>query len=284
MKIEVPNKDFNLIHTFDCGQCFRWNRDFDGSYTGVAGGKAVRMREQGQSIVIENCSKEDYEGFWKNYLDMDRDYEKIKKAVSINDIMKTAVEYGKGIRILRQEFFEALMSYIISQNNSIPNIKRVVERLCAAYGDEIEMEGKVYYSFPAAKTLATLEESDFRALGAGFRDRYLKGASRLVAEGALTYEGLCSMTTEDARRELMKVKGIGNKVCDCVMLFALGKFDLFPTDTWINQVMGESFGTESVKTAKSVGESMFGQYSGFAQQYLFYWKRQTSLDSKGNAN
>lgn len=280
MEIIIPNKDFNLTHTFDCGQCFRWNAQEDGSYVGVAGGKAVRMRNRGEEIVIENCSKEDYDSFWKHYLDMERDYGKIKEAVSINDIMKTAVEFGGGIRILRQDFFEALMSYIVSQNNSIPNIKRVVERICASYGNEIDFEGKTYYSFPTPETLAALEEKDFRALGAGFRDRYLVGAARLVAEGALSCETLYAMPTEEARRELMKIKGVGNKVCDCVMLFALGKFDLFPTDTWINQVMGESFGTDGVKSAKSAGESMFGEYSGFAQQYLFYWKRQTTIDKK----
>ncbi len=280
MEIRLPAKDFNLTHTFECGQCFRWNRDGDGSYRGVAGGRAVRLRSDGGEIIAENCSREDYNGFWKTYLDMDRDYGEIKRAVSVNDVMKTAVEFGGGIRILRQEFFEALISYIISQNNSIPNIKRVVERLCAAYGKEIPFEGRTVYSFPDAETLASLDESDFRALGAGFRDRYISGAAKLAAEGAVSYEALSAMPTEEARRELMKIKGVGNKVCDCVLLFALGKFDLFPTDTWINQVMGESFGTDGVKAAKSAGESLFGEYSGFAQQYLFYWKRQTSIDGK----
>ncbi len=274
----VSNKDFNLTHTFDCGQCFRWNRNPDGSYTGVAGGRVVRMRERGGEIVIENCSSRDFNSFWKNYLDLDRDYAGIKTAVSINDVMKTAVSYGGGIRILRQEFFETLISYIISQNNSIPNIKRVVERLCAAYGDPIEFDGKTYYSFPSAQTLAELSDSDFRALGAGFRDRYISGAVKLAAEGAISGEGLSALSTADARKELMKIKGVGNKVCDCVLLFALGKYDLFPTDTWIKKVMEESFSAASVSEAKNAGEQLFGQYSGFAQQYLFYWRRE--LDKK----
>ncbi|MCH5186953.1 MAG: DNA-3-methyladenine glycosylase 2 family protein [Oscillospiraceae bacterium] len=273
-QITVPGKDFNLAHTFDCGQCFRWNRGDDGSYIGVAGGRVARLRESGGEIIIENCSDEDYAAFWRDYLDLSRDYGEIKKAVSVNDVMRSAVDYGYGIRLLRQEFFETLMSYIISQNNSIPNIKRVVERLCAAYGEPIEFEGHTYYSFPTPEKLAALEPEDFRALGAGFRDRYLSGAARLVHSGEMSFESLTAMSTTEARETLMKIKGVGNKVCDCVMLFSLGKYDLFPTDTWINKVMAEKFGTGSVKTAKSEGERLFGEYSGFAQQYLFYWRRE----------
>ncbi len=271
--VRIPNRDFDLTHTFDCGQCFRWNRDDDGSYVGVAGGRAARFRSDGDEIVIENCSPQDYEEFWRGYLDMDRDYGKIKQAVAVNDVMKAAVNYGSGIRILRQDFFEALISYIISQNNSIPNIKRVVERLCTAYGEPISMGDKVYYAFPSPTALAPLTREDYRALGAGFRDRYLEGAVKLVNDGSLSAASLMAMSTEDARRELMKVKGVGNKVCDCVMLFALGKYDLFPTDTWIKKVMEESFDSKSVSEAKNFGERIFGENSGFAQQYLFYWRR-----------
>ena len=227
----------------------------------------------GENIVIE-CDDGDFDAFWREYLDLDRDYGKIKKAVSVNDVMCSAVEYGSGIRLLRQEFFETLISYIISQNNSIPNIKRVVERLCSAYGTGFDFGGETFYAFPKPEALAVLEPADFRALGAGFRDRYISGAARLVASGELSEAALCAMPTSEARKLLMEVKGVGNKVCDCVLLFSLGKYDLFPTDTWINKVMAERFGATSVKTAKSEGERLFGPYSGFAQQYLFYWRRE----------
>lgn len=262
-----------MEHTFDCGQCFRWRRGEDGSYIGVAGGRAARLSCEDGDIVIE-CTDGDFDAFWRAYLDLDRDYGEIKRAVSVNDTMSSAVEYGSGIRLLRQEFFETLISYIISQNNSIPNIKRVVERLCAAYGAGFDFCGEMFFAFPEPETLAALEPADFRALGAGFRDRYISGAARLVASGELSEAALCAMPTAEARKRLMEVKGVGNKVCDCVMLFSLGKYDLFPTDTWINKVMAECFGATSVKTAKSEGERLFGQYSGFAQQYLFYWRRE----------
>ncbi len=278
--VRVSGRDFDLKHTFDCGQCFRWNMAPDGSFSGVAGGRAVRLRQDGDGIIIENCSAADFEDFWRKYLDLDRDYGEIKRTVAINDLMREAVSYGGGIRILRQEFFETLMSYIISQNNSIPNIKRVVERLCAAYGEPVELEGETRYAFPSPERLASLKEEDFRALGAGFRDRYLVGAARLAAEGALDPLRLAEMPTAEARAELMKIKGVGNKVCDCVLLFSLGKFDLFPTDTWIKKVMAESFSAGSVSAAKSEGERIFGQYSGFAQQYLFYWRRENDRINK----
>lgn len=272
-KTLIPAKDFDLEHTFDCGQCFRWKRGEDGSYIGVAGGRAARLSREGGDIVIE-CADGDFDAFWRAYLDLDRDYGEIKRAVSVNDTMSSAVEYGSGIRLLRQEFFETLISYIISQNNSIPNIKRVVERLCAAYGAGFDFCGETFFAFPEPETLAALEPAEFRVLGAGFRDRYISGAARLVASGELSEAALCAMPTAEARKRLMEVKGVGNKVCDCVMLFSLGKYDLFPTDTWINKVMAERFGATSVKTAKSEGERLFGQYSGFAQQYLFYWRRE----------
>ncbi len=280
--VKIPAKDFSLVHTFDCGQCFRWNRDSDGSYIGVAGGRAARLMESGGEIIIKTENENDFDDFWQNYFDIKRDYAQIKSAVAVNDIMKAAVEYGGGIRILKQEFFETLISYIISQNNSIPNIKRVVERLCAAFGEPIEFEGEIRYSFPSPEALAQREISDFRSLGAGFRDRYISGAAKLAASGEIGFDALSAMPTQEARRELMKIKGVGNKVCDCVLLFSLGKYDLFPTDTWINKVMTDCFGTDSVKAAKSAGESLFGGYSGFAQQYLFYWKRETSKKEKHN--
>lgn len=279
--VRVPDRDFDLTHTFDCGQCFRWNRRPDGSYEGVAGGRAAAFRTEPGAVVIENCDGDGLEAFWRSYLDLDRDYGEIKKAVSVNDLMRTAVGYGAGIRILRQEFFETLMSYIISQNNSIPNIKRVVERLCEAYGEPIETPWGTRRAFPTAERLAVLSEQDFRAVGAGFRDRYLAGAAKLVAEGALDPARLSALPTDEARAELMKIKGVGNKVCDCVLLFSLGKFDLFPTDTWIRKVMEEEFAAGSVSAAKKAGETIFGQNSGFAQQYLFYWRRETDKGGKG---
>lgn len=266
----VEINDFVPEHTFDCGQCFRWEKQDDGSYIGIANSQAVRISARGSTVNIEGITAEDYERFWKRYLDADRDYSAIKNAVNINNTMDNAVKFGNGIRILRQDFFEALISFIISQRSSIPKIKTCVNKLCSLYGDEIEFDGKTYYSFPTPEKIASLSEEDIRALGVGYRAPYILRAAKAVADGDIDEKFLDLSDTPTAREKLLSLYGVGDKVCDCVLLFSLGKYDLFPADVWIKRVMEEEFDS---KDAKKLGESQFGSYSGFAQQYLFYWRK-----------
>lgn len=268
--LKIQLNDFSPTHTFECGQCFRWEKQSDGSFVGVAGGKAARISEDSSIVTIEPCEKEDYEGFWREYLDADRDYSKIKEKLSSNDIMAQAISYGGGIRILRQEFTETLFSFIISQRSSIPRIKTCVKRLCERYGKEIPFEDKKLYAFPDIPTLASLTEKEYADLGVGYRASYLANAAHLLAEGEIDVDYLKKADTITARKELLKIRGVGDKVCDCVLLFSLGKYDLFPSDVWIKRVMAEHFNTQE---AKEAGESLFGDFSGFAQQYLFYWRK-----------
>lgn len=268
MKVQI--NDFVPEHTFDCGQCFRWEKDADGSYTGVANGQAVRIKADGSCVTIEGITQEDYDSFWKNYLDVQRDYSTVKKAVNINETMRKSIEFGYGIRILRQDFFEALISFIISQRSSIPKIKSCVDKLCTLYGKEILFEGKKYYSFPEPQVIASLSEDAVRALGVGYRAPYIIKAAQAVASGEIDAKQLESSETQAAREKLLSLYGVGDKVCDCVLLFSLGKYDLFPADVWIKRVMSEEFDSAD---AKAAGESHFGEYSGFAQQYLFYWRK-----------
>lgn len=262
------DRDFNLKDTFDCGQCFRWEENC-GSFEGVAGGFYGKFTPVDGGIELVASGGD--EAFWRRYLDLDRDYTYIKERVSINPLMEKAVEYGGGIRILRQDFFEALMSFIISQRSSIPKIKSSVKKLCEEYGEKIEgVEG--FYSFPTAKMLENVTEEDFRRLGVGYRAPYLVRCVKDVNEGRITEEELCRVTTKEAREIVMSIYGVGDKVCDCVMLFSLAKYDLFPSDVWIKRVMCEGFGSRE-ETAKADGERIFGELSGFAQQYLFYYRR-----------
>ena len=267
----VKIRDFVPQQTFECGQCFRWERQPDGSYIGVAGGRCVRISSDGENVKIDGCTEEDYELFWKKYLDAERDYSEIKRNISINPLMERAIGFGSGIRILKQEFFETLLSFIISQRSSIPRIKTCVKRLCERYGKPIEFEGKTFYAFPTPEELSGLTAMDFAQLGVGYRAEYLAEAVRAVNEGRLVAEVLENADTQTAREELLKIKGIGDKVCDCISLFSLGKFDLFPSDIWIKRVMAEQF---TKNDAKKYGENLFGKYSGFAQQYLFYWRKE----------
>ena len=268
--IKVQIKDFVPDHTFDCGQCFRWEKQEDGSYIGVANSQVARVSADGECVTIEGITQADYEAFWRSYLDVDRDYSAIKKAISINSTMLRSVEFGNGIRILKQDFFEALISFIISQRSSIPKIKNCVKKLCELYGEKITFEGNTYYSFPSPEKIASLSEAEVRALGVGYRAPYILKAAQAIAKGEINGNDLEKADTNAAREALLGLYGVGDKVCDCVLLFSLGKYDLFPADVWIKRVMAEEF--ESTD-AKSIGESTFGNYSGFAQQYLFYWRR-----------
>lgn len=267
-KYIFSDKDFDLEHTFDCGQCFRWEKENDG-YVGVAGGYWGRFQKTEKGIELETTCPD--EKFWISYLDMERNYADVKKTVAINELMERAVEYGSGIRILKQEFFETLMSFIISQRSSIPKIKSCVKKLCEKYGRKIDVDGE-YYTFPTAEELKNVTEEDFRALGVGYRAPYLVKCVQSVLNGEVEGNMLEKLETAAAREKLMTLHGVGDKVCDCVMLFSLAKYDLFPSDVWIKRVMHEQFGS-SEQSAKADGEKLFGSSSGFAQQYLFYYRR-----------
>lgn len=263
------DKDFNLKHTFDCGQCFRWEEE-NGSFVGVAGGFWGKFTPKENGIELVTTSPD--ESFWIKYLDLKRDYSAIKKQLAINPLMEEAVNYGGGIRILKQEFFETLISFIISQRSSIPKIKSCIKKICENWGDEIHIDNNVYYTFPTPKQLENASEADFRAIGVGYRAPYLARCVKMVLTGEIDENSLLEMDTTSAREKVLSIYGVGDKVCDCVMLFALAKYDLFPSDVWIKRVMCESFGS-SDKTAKTDGEKLFGSLSGFAQQYLFYYRR-----------
>lgn len=264
MKIKME-KDFLPEHTFECGQCFRWNKDKDGTYIGVVHNSAVRLTYENGEIELCGANEGD-RSFWEEYFDTARDYSKIKRKIEISDTVKQAINFGSGIRILKQEFFETLISFIVSQQSSIPKIKRSLELMCAEYGEERELDGRRYYTFPSAETLRDATEADFEKFGVGYRAKYIKRAVSGILNGEIDGEALKCADTETARKDLLKIYGVGNKVADCILLFSLAKFDSFPVDVWIRRVIEEDLGGKS-------GEELFGEYSGFAQQYLFYWKR-----------
>lgn len=258
-------KDFLPHHTFDCGQCFRWNCEEDKSFTGVASGRAVNISYDGKAIKIHGAKEEDRE-FWEDYLDIKRDYSAIKKRISIDKVMEEAILFGGGIRILKQDFFETLLSFIISQRSSIPKIKGCVEKISRAYGKEIMLDKKCYYSFPTPEELRDVGEEDFASFGVGYRAKYLKKAVEGVLSGKIDEKAIRALPTADAREALLSLFGVGNKVADCVLLFGLSRFDSFPVDVWVKRAMEELFGGRD-------GFALFGEDSGIAQQYIFYKMR-----------
>lgn len=259
-------EEFDLPHTLDCGQAFRWKCDENGIWSGVAGEKFLSLEKTNDgTVVLYNTTKDDFENFWKDYFDLERDYQKIRQILSQNETLKAAADYSYGIRILNQEPFETLCSFIISQNNNISRIKGIIERLCENFGEKIEGG----YTFPTAEKIASLTVEDLAPLRSGFRAKYLIDAAQKVASGEVDLYHLRYFTLDAARDELMKIKGVGPKVADCALLFSHHHDRAFPKDVWINRALDTLFGGELPEIAQD--------YAGIAQQYIFFYARDTKL-------
>lgn len=261
--ILIPDvRDLDLEQTLDCGQSFRWTKQDDGSFSGVAFGKYVNISLDGTDMVIKNAAPED-EKIWREYFDLELDYGKIRGDISkLHPVLEEAARYAPGIRILRQEPYEALCTFIISQNNNIKRIKGIVARLCESFGDEID-EG--VYTFPTAERLAELTPDDLAPLRAGFRNRYIIDSAKKVASGEVDLELCKTADYEAARAELMKITGVGVKVADCTLLFGMHRVEAFPVDVWMKRAMEKLF--------PGMTANDFGEYAGIAQQYIFHYSR-----------
>lgn len=259
--------DFDLAQTLDCGQAFRWKEQADGSFEGVAFGKLINFKQDGSSLYISGADEMEFNSLWKHYLDLEPDYGKIREDLShLHPVLKEAAEFAGGIRILNQEPWEALCSFIISQNNNIPRIKGIVERLCLNFGEKIEFEKeKEFYTFPTAEKIAALTAEDLSPIRAGFRARYIIDAAQRVASGEIDLESIRKMEISQARHELMKITGVGIKVADCTLLYGLHRLDCFPLDVWMKRAMTVLF--------PDLTPQDFGKYGGIAQQYIFHYSR-----------
>lgn len=275
-------KSFKVKDIFECGQCFRWNEEPDGSYTGIFGHNVLNVKEE-KDIVITGICNGDIEDICKNYFDLDRNYEEIKETLSlIDDNMKESIKYGEGIRILNQDLWEMIISFIISANNNIPRIKGIIERMSAKYGQEIKFRGTSYYAFPTIDELSQASVKDLKDLGLGFRDRYVYETTKKIKEGKINLENLKQEPTNEVRKQLLTLTGVGPKVADCIMLFStLKRFDVFPVDVWVRRVMNDLYihNEDETKVNKKqiqeIARDKFGALEGIAQQYLFYWKRES---------
>ena len=259
---------FSVEKIFDCGQCFRFDPDPMGGISGVAMGRAYRfVQESDDTVRIYNTSKSDFEQRLINYLSLDRDYammnEDIISRFGSDETIRKAVKMGEGIRILRQEAFETLISFIISQNNNIPRIKGLVEALCRKCGRNI---GEDKYAFPTPEAIADLGIDGLRELKVGFRAPYIYDAALRVAQGSTDLEKIAELDTLSAGEQLMRIKGVGPKVASCILLFGLDKTDTFPVDVWIRRVLDKYY-------PEGIDISSLGNYRGLAQQYLFYYER-----------
>ncbi|MGN0108232.1 MAG: DNA-3-methyladenine glycosylase family protein [Hominilimicola sp.] len=275
-------KDFNLKHIFDCGQCFRFNAVDENTYLGIAKGKALKISQSGDTVILYDTDEEDFNNIWFDYFDLGRDYGEIKSRLSSDSVMKEAISYGEGIRILNQDLWEAVISFIISASNNIPRIKGIIERFSENYGNEIEYMGNTYYSFPDINTTAALSKEELSVIRSGFRDKYIMDAAQKFKSGELSEEHIKSLSTPDAKKALMTINGVGNKVSDCILLFGLGRVDSFPVDVWIKRIMEYCYfdGEQSIETISEFADKHFGDIGGFAQQYLFFYARENKIGTK----
>ena len=278
-------ESFEPKHIFECGQCFRWNLEQDDSYTGVVGENVINVKKDQNNIIIKGNFKEKASDVCNKYFDLDTNYEEIKQRLSaIDDNMKLSIQYGNGIRILHQDVWETLISFIISANNNIPRIKGIIEKISKKYGKKIEWQGKIYYTFPTANELSKASVKDLRNLGLGFRDTRVFETTRMVANKQMDLEKLENIEdVNKLREELLKFPGVGPKVADCIMLFSMKKYEVFPIDVWVKRVMTELYFNSTPEEIKAnpnnqkileCANNKFEKYAAIAQQYLFFWRRE----------
>lgn len=272
-KIDQPltkTAELNIKKTFESGQCFRWNADENGIYTGIVGNKVLNICELGGDVFCD-CEENDLP-FWRNYFDLDIDYAAAASRFTEPEYLKVCADYGAGIRILRQDAWEALCSFIISQCNNIPRIKKIIETLCANFGEEL-YDG--IYSFPIAEKLAPLSESELAPLRCGYRAAYILDAARAVSEGRLDFDELRNLPAEEAFSKVKEISGIGDKVANCFMLYGMHRMDRFPIDVWIKRALKIYFPDD-------YDPAVLGEFSGLAQQYIFFYSRteKAGLESK----
>lgn len=279
-KVYVKNiRDFDLTDIFESGQCFRWKKQTDGSFTGVAMDRVINIRSDGDLLILDNTNIDEFINIWFNYFDLGTDYAMIKETLSKNSIMKEAIASGGGIRLLRQDLWEAIISFIISANNNIPRIMKIIDTIAACFGRRMEYKGDSYYTFPKMEVLSSIPLEQIKKCGTGYRCKYITEASRMIIKEEVNLCTLGLMDTEDAKNELQKLPGVGPKVADCILLFSGTKFDVFPIDVWVKRVMEELYFSKetSMNEIKDFAKSQFGLLAGYAQQYLFYYARSRQI-------
>ena len=267
MKIQISD-DFDLDRIAESGQCFRWQKDESGAYRIIYKEHFLRIRSLGDNTFTLSCSEDDYRNIWYDYFDFGEDYRSIRERISQEDdpFLATACDYGKGIRILRQDPWEMLISFIISQNKNIPAIKKSVELLCEAAGQQRRDVTGNYFAFPTPEEILSLSDGDLAACRLGYRCRYVKAAAAEVAEGKLDLHWLSEASEINTMKALTSICGIGEKVANCVSLFGLHHIDAFPVDVWIRRILENEYPVGYPK-------EKYSPYNGIYQQYMFYYYR-----------
>ena len=280
-------EDFDLKETLECGQCFHFlniEKSENNNYTYLLSSfnKGLKIEQKNGNLIFHDTTLDEYNNIWKGYFDLDRDYKSIKKEIGdASPELRDIIEENNGIRLLNQDFFETLISFIISQNKQIPHIKQLVKRISEKYGNYLgTINNEKYYSFPSPKVLGTITEESFREMKTGFRAPYLADAVEKISSGYLCEKTFKNLNEEQARKKLIEIKGVGEKVANCVMLFSLGYRDAFPIDVWIKRIMESVYFNGEDTSKERIAEfakEKYGEYGGYAQQYLFCFGRDNKV-------
>ncbi len=262
--IFIKTDCFDIQKTFECGQCFRFDKTDDGGYSGIAYGKTLTLYQRPDGVELFGVNKKEFEETFFDYFDLSRDYDKINEILSRDPVLKDIIPYSRGIRILNQQPFETVVSFIISASNNIPRIKKIIASLCESFGKD--------NAFPTPEVLAGCTTDDLAVIRAGFRDKYIIDCAKKVASGQVDLEKIKTMSYTDASSALQSINGVGGKVADCSLLFGFGFVDAFPKDVWIKRILNHFYGVSDEKSLNFYG------YGGIAQQYLFYYAITTHLN------
>ena len=272
--IKIENIDIDLPSTIECGQIFRYIKEENNSYTIILKDRVVNIKNESNSLIIKSNNENDIEKVIRNYLDLDKNYDELNKELLKNDeSLKDIIDSCKGFKIINQDKFECTISYILSANNGVPQIRNSLNLISEKYGKKVNFEGKDYYLFPSPSNLEKVQIEDYRNLKTGFRDKYLYEFVKKVNNKEFDLEKINNMISQDAMDYLMTNKGIGEKVSSCILLFSYSRLDVFPIDTWVKKFMKEKYNIEGVKNIKKFSLEKYGKYSGLIIQYMFHYKR-----------
>ncbi|MGM0379803.1 MAG: DNA glycosylase [Bacillota bacterium] len=273
----IEIKDLNLEKIYDSGQVFNWYKEDNGSFTIISKDRLINLKQKDENLIYFKYDK--FDKFWKNYFDLNKDYNEIFKTFPKKDIhLNKALEYGHGLKLLNQDLFEIIITFIISANNNMKRIRNSIHKLSKNYGKFLKtINNKDYYSFPTADVIANLTVDELRDMGVGYRDKYLKKSAQMINNGEIDLNQINKLPIDKARNVLKKLHGVGNKVADCILIFGSNKTQAFPVDTWVKKVLNHYYSIDSkdAKTLRNFSKKHFGPYAGYAQQYLFYYIKET---------
>ena len=273
IKIKLK-KAFNLDSTVTCGQIFRFIKKEDSSYDIVLKDRVINVYRKEEFLYVSSNVEDNLKSVVEDYFDLNNDYDTMNEILIKSDKkLENAINFSKGLMMIRQDPFETIIEYIISANNGVNQIANALNLIAEKYGKRVEFNNNTYYLFPQYKDLKDINEEDLRLCKVGFRDKYLKLIIDRINNGELKLDEFYNLNTEDALAKLMENNGIGPKVASCILLFAYQKYDVFPVDTWVKKIMKSSYNIEGEKNIRTFASNTYGKYSAIAIQYLFNYSR-----------